>query len=378
MRLLQRYGSRNAFMIDTIENHMVKSRKGRVSKSQKRKLRPGNEDESIGVSADQKKRKSKKITGGHTSVSSERSIGVEMIAESSYQGGGDTTSITREGDVEPVADYDMEVLNLSRKQSESKLTAESKLLDVWYAQFREPTVGALLMQRPEKVKSTLEVVIGQDDRVQITDTMSIPWRWICSLRITTQDDGLYIGTGWLVGPRTVITAGHCVYIHERGGWAKSIEVTPGRNGSQRPYGSCISTDFKSVRGWTQKQDRSHDYGAIILPQDCGFGNQVGYFGYANPSAELNGMIVNLGGYPGDKPEGTIWFHARRIENVSSTVLTYNIDTAGGQSGAPVWRLKDGETHAVGIHTNGSVAGNSATRITRTVSNNIKKWKRLGS
>jgi glutamyl endopeptidase len=140
----------------------------------------------------------------------------------------------------------------------------------------------------------------------------------------------------------------------------------------------LSTDFRSVKGWTQNQDRSHGYGAIILPQNCAFGNQLGYFGYANLNAELNGMIVDLAGYPGDKPDGTLWFHARRIGSVSQTVLTYNIDNAGGQSGAPVWRLKDGQTHALGIHTNGSVAGDSATRITKAVFNNIKKWKKLGS
>ncbi|RMH36547.1 MAG: serine protease [Nitrospirae bacterium] len=223
-----------------------------------------------------------------------------------------------------------------------------------------------------------EVVIGRDDRVRITGTTSYPWRAICSLLITAKDGSRWIGTGWLVGPRTVITAGHVVYIHSRGGWVRQIEVIPGRNGSSRPYGSCVSTAFRSVKGWTKSKKRSHDYGAIILPKSCPFGRRVGYFGYANLNFfSLLGLKVNLSGYPGDKPSGTQWWHARRIKFVTGRTLVYNIDTAGGQSGSPVWRYKNGKRHVVGIHTNGSSAGNSATRITKPVFKNIKKWKAEG-
>ncbi|NMF84267.1 serine protease [Nodosilinea sp. P-1105] len=238
-------------------------------------------------------------------------------------------------------------------------------------------IGALLRQ-PDFSSLVQEVVIGTDDRIQIQNTTSYPWRTICSLRITAQDNSQWIGTGWLVGHRTVITAGHCIYIHSRGGWVKEVEVIPGRNGSSRPYGSCRSSNLRSVKGWTQNRRRSHDYGAIILPQTCQYGQQLGYFGYGNYSnSNLNNLHVNLSGYPGDKPTGTQWWHARRIERVTSRTLVYNIDTAGGQSGSPVWRLLNGKRYAVGIHTNGSSSGNSATRITKPVFDNIQKWKAEG-
>jgi V8-like Glu-specific endopeptidase len=181
-----------------------------------------------------------------------------------------------------------------------------------------------------------------------------------------------------VGHRTVITAGHVVFIHGRGGWVRSIEVIPGRNGSQRPLGSCNATSFRSVRGWTEGRKRSHDYGAIMLPGDCDLGRRLGYFGYANYGLlPLLGMNVNLSGYPGDKAAGTQWWHARRIKWVTGRTLVYNIDTAGGQSGSPVWRKKGNQRYAVGIHTNGSSSGNSATRITKPVFDNIKAWKQAG-
>ena len=45
-----------------------------------------------------------------------------------------------------------------------------------------------------------EIVIGTDDRIQITDTSSYPWRVHASLRITAADGTLYSGTGWFIGP----------------------------------------------------------------------------------------------------------------------------------------------------------------------------------
>lgn len=264
---------------------------------------------------------------------------------------------------------------------------ENQLLDAYHLEFGDPVVNELLRQRPELYRSTHEVIIGKDDRVRVGNTRAYPWRCICQLTIELKTGHMAVGTGWLVGPRTVITAGHCVYMHDYGGWAKQITVRPGRNGSNpssdAPFGSAVSSRFHSVKGWTQNKKRSHDYGAIILPKDAAFGKSLGYFGYANYSLfSLLGRKVNLSGYPAgsnnpeNKPFGYQWWHARVIKFVTSRRLIYNIDTQGGQSGSPVWRLINGKRYAVGIHTNGSTAGNSATRIVKPVFNNIKKWKNM--
>lgn len=307
----------------------------------------------------------------HEEVGSNEAAEVELDVEAPDMGeeGGEAGDPYAE--IEPVEGFDESVLDEDRET----LLPEEPVLDAWYAEYGdEATIGAAL----EGAMRVEEVVIGRDDRVRINNTTTYPWRTICSLRITARDGSRWIGTGWLVGHRTVITAGHVVYIHGRGGWVRSIEVIPGRNGNQSPYGSCVATHFRSVKGWTKNKRKSHDYGCIILPANCDYGRQLGYFGYANLSFfSLLGLKVNLSGYPGDKPTGTQWWHARKIKLVASRRLVYNIDSAGGQSGSPVWRLKNGKRHAVGIHTNGSKLGNSATRITKSVFNNIKKWKAMG-
>lgn len=224
----------------------------------------------------------------------------------------------------------------------------------------------------------LETVHGPDNRIQITATTVFPWRSICSLLITAADNSQWIGTGWFVGPHTLITAGHCVFIKNSGvpgrdGWVRQIRVIPGRNGAAMPYGSVVSSNFRSVTGWTNSGSENYDYGAIILPGDLG--NTTGWFGFGNYNdATLQAATANISGYPGDKPGGTQWFDARRVASVNPQKVYYDIDTAGGQSGAPVWRIVSGARMAIAIHAYGGATTNSGTRINAAVYANLVAWK----
>ena len=239
----------------------------------------------------------------------------------------------------------------------------------------ETSVEALAQQI-----EALEVVIGADDRVQVQNTSAVPWKRICHLRIQAANGKLYLGTGFFIGPRTILTAGHCVYIHGQGGWPRQIVVTPGRNAAATPFSSYTATSFRSVQGWVNGKSRNYDYGVIQLPKNAQVPASIGSFGFGQfPDQFLLAKRLNTAGYPGDKPSGTMWFNGRKAKSVTSRTIVYDLDTAGGQSGSPVW-FKDpaGRRVVVGIHTNGANSGNSATRITKPVFDNLKKWRNEGS
>lgn len=220
----------------------------------------------------------------------------------------------------------------------------------------------------------LEVIIGKDDRVRIQATTKVPWRRLCALRIEMKTGAVYRGTGFLIGKRTVATAGHCVYMHSQGGWAKRIEVIPGMNGSAKPFGSTLATSFCSVTGWVKNKKPASDYGCIVLPKGALGGHNIGSFGFASLSTpELLSRTAVLAGYPGDKPFAELWGMSRKIKAATPRQLIYDIDTVGGQSGAPVYVMHNGQRRVVGIHNYGASTGNSATRITPAVFKNLKKW-----
>jgi len=221
-------------------------------------------------------------------------------------------------------------------------------------------------------------VHGADNRVRITTTGIYPWRVHASLLITAADNSQWIGTGWFIGPHTLMTAGHVVHIKNSGvpgrdGWVKKIQVMPGRNGASLPYGSVTSMDFRSVTGWTGSGDENYDYGAIILPNQLG--NTTGWLGFGVYSnADLVAAVGNISGYPGDKPSGTQWYDARKIASVNSRKVFYDIDTFGGQSGSAVYRIINGARYAVAVHAYGGAVTNSGTRIVTPVFNNMVAWK----
>jgi len=220
-----------------------------------------------------------------------------------------------------------------------------------------------------------ESVCLPDDRRQVTGTTAGPWSGNCQLVITFQNGSQAIGTGWFAGPRTVVTAGHCVHEGEGGGFFKSVEVIPAMSGTRRPFGSMLSTDLRASEGWKAVGSQAADYGAILLPKEFKAVNGKTPFVYpvaVAADAALTGKKLTISGYPADKPFGTQWRDAGTVQSVLPARLAYTIDTFGGHSGSAVTGVLNRKTTAVGIHNYGGCP-NKCTRITAAVKADLDRW-----
>jgi len=215
----------------------------------------------------------------------------------------------------------------------------------------------------------VETICGTDNRVQVNTTGTWPWASYCSLLI---DFGkiTVIGSGWLIGPNSIVTAGHCVY-NRTYGWAKSVKVMPGRNGATLPFGSSMAKELWSVKGWVNNGLKAYDYGFVVM--DSALGKKTGWIGYGVfPDSVLENQNNNITGYPGDKPSGTMWYAGGKIKSADSLRLYYMEDTTGGESGCPVWMTDyKNSKFGIGIHNYGGCP-NSANRITQSVFYNMVK------
>lgn len=218
-----------------------------------------------------------------------------------------------------------------------------------------------------------ESVIGnKDTRKPILNPAELPWRCVALLEITYSSGAPGRGTGWFIGPRTLVTAAHCLH-DEFHGAARRILVSPGYRAGTRPYpyGKYAVAGSYFNPAWRKSHDPRLDFALIYLKQSPG----VGYFGFAAaPESNLRRVIVNITGYPEDKPL-TQYFDSGRIYDADKNFIYHHIDTNAGQSGGPVFWTDRNQRIGLGIHTYGSRRINKARRITPPLVDIFKKLAR---
>jgi V8-like Glu-specific endopeptidase len=193
-----------------------------------------------------------------------------------------------------------------------------------------------------------ETVFPPDDRVRITPTTTYPWQTVCRLFITAADGTQWKCSGAIIGCPDghgyhVLTTGHCIYMHDHGGWATSVMVVPGLDDNYMPYNYAWVTGIRTYTGWTVNQDYRHDWAVLTL--DRNVGDYTGWMGRmtADPSNPVYTGILNTAGYPADKDCGTpgssglcMYFTWDNGDSADEHNHWYWLDIYGGQSGSPVW------------------------------------------
>jgi V8-like Glu-specific endopeptidase len=202
------------------------------------------------------------------------------------------------------------------------------------------------------------------------DTAVYPFRAIAFLRI---DIGAasYRGTAFFIAPRTLATAGHNVYFHGPGSFADRIEVWPGRNGSVALRADpLVAQDVDTVQGWVATEDPTYDYGVIFLDEP--FGDTIGWFGLQDlGDAAFGSSLFELAGYPNSA--NTQVRGRGQVREAEPRRVFYDIPTAGGQSGSPLWRPQS--AHAVAVHGYDSGNLNSGVRINAEVHGTLRGWRK---
>lgn len=236
------------------------------------------------------------------------------------------------------------------------------------------------------------IVFPPDERVRVTDTTNYPWLTIGQLWMSFPNGKSYTGTGTLIDRQHVLTAAHNVFGRDIGGWAKEVYFMPARDGDHKPYGTLpaarvfITEEYFTLSPADPNETPdgnvedytlyTEDYAVVRLqkPVDLPIMGMV-----AATDRQLDGAVARITGYPGDKPDGTMWTDTGPIAKPDAHFLFYKIDTWKGESGSGLFvdlPLPEGKS-IVGVHVAGSrrLDSNFAVRLTDHEVKQVIDWMR---
>lgn len=290
-----------------------------------------------------------------------------------------------------------------------------------------------------------EEILGTDDRQLSADTAAVPFRFICCLDLlftnptNASQTFLMRGSGTLISNRHVLTAAHNVLNNLPGVPGARIRATrifaaPGRNGRVLPFGRSEATIMRVTPEWERASNAQFDFALLTLRDAIGATNQtllgnrlLGFWGHPQRGGGthirplainvLRGQPVNLSGYPTDKCQdqppnraataaeiaactGTVpgqpqlmdigstqWRSFGNVVDPEPATeprsITFDLDSATGHSGGPIWLRWEGFRNLVAVNTGGfprptppfDIIANMGVRITDEVLRQLREWMR---
>ncbi len=212
---------------------------------------------------------------------------------------------------------------------------------------------------------------------QVFPLSAASWPWVGFLRaffprLSGRALPFAVGTGSLIHPRVVLTAGHVVFDRDYGGDPLSVDVTLPGVGTFP--GVAVPTDqWRDQDSQTKSPISAFDFAAIFLNSPLTTVPIVP----VGLGLDLLGTQLTVVGYTGQDYPNVPFYGASAFPMPSAQDafrIAYPIDTLGGMSGGPVYSVDASNRPLLrGVHTSFFDGHGDGLRITQNVLNLIHEW-----
>jgi len=222
-------------------------------------------------------------------------------------------------------------------------------------------------------------VFGHDGRVEINGQDRDFYLWRKTLYYTYKkgDGSTARCTASMISQDWAITSAHCVWgdgdwYGDRKLWSHLHSCSDMNN--DRLYTGIKVVTFTAYLDYATSGSQSYlDWDIAWIKLNKGTG--LGWFGYGYNTGFSGNMIFDIISYPGDKPDCKKYHQSCVWDGWGvDCQTTSDCDTAGGASGAPIYRYTEGSGHVVyAVLSSESSFKNFATRITSSKFNAIRNY-----
>ncbi len=204
-----------------------------------------------------------------------------------------------------------------------------------------------------------KVIVGQEDR-SVADVTQFPFSAIGKVRIA-KNGKKFVCTGFLVSNKIVLTNAHCLMSGDNTVSSAKVSFYPGYQRGAGVSNEKFLVKKVIISDKYLAKVRGVDFAFLVLSRSAG--NTFGWFGLTPfshmPTSLKNGLFVS--GYGSNFIETPFKTYFQTVNQVPCKVikklrnnkaLLHTCDTGQGNSGSPLFYLKNNKAYAVGINYGG--------------------------
>jgi V8-like Glu-specific endopeptidase len=196
-------------------------------------------------------------------------------------------------------------------------------------------------------------VYSPDQRRLISNAKQFPYNTVVNIQGVfpkTKAGWVAGGTGVIIAPNVVLTAGHVVYDKTQGGYLSKVQIYQANSNGSIASSFTSSTSLVANSDWVSKDNvissgyplGADDLALIYLSNNLGL--STGWMGMTSTLSK--NQVISLVGFPGDHLY-QMWGMSGNVSQISNPLLSYsNISEYPGQSGGPIFNTSN---NIVGIN-----------------------------